>query len=69
MGVTNAERQARHKAKLREEGYRQFHDWLPEGALADMHEACERIRDDPDLAVRLYHRRSGRMAKHDKPRG
>jgi len=50
-GMTNRERAARHRDKMKGAGLVQVNLWLPPEIAADFQQAAGRIRQDPDLTM------------------
>jgi hypothetical protein len=62
MAMTNAERQARLKAKRADAGLVQINLWVPAGAADELMRAAELMRANPDLRVaRLVNRATGKL--------
>lgn len=59
--MSNASRAANFKARQAAAGLAQFMDWLPPSVFADLHECCQRIREDRKLSFRLYNTETGRV--------
>lgn len=49
------------KQRQQERGLRQFVDWVPPRAFADLRRMCELLRDDPELEVALLVNRKNRQ--------
>jgi len=67
--MTNAERQARYKARLAAAGLVQLNIWVPPAAVDSFQRAGELTRADPRLAVaRLVNRETGKLCGLRGPR-
>jgi hypothetical protein len=67
--MTNAERQARHRAKLQQSGMVQCNLYVPAGAVPELQRAAELLRANPDLTIaRLVNRRTGKLCGLRGPR-
>lgn len=59
--ATNSERQRKHREAQIAKGLVQCNVWLPPSVCADLRQAAELMQADPDLTVRLWNRRTGRV--------
>ena len=57
----NAERQAKFRAAHAQHGMRQLTMMVPVSAMPELKRACELIRAEPTLSVRLWDTRTGRV--------
>ncbi len=68
-GLSNAERQRRHKVKMAEAGFVQVNVWVPASAAPDLQRAAEIMREFPGLTVgRLFNPRTGRLVGLKAPK-
>lgn len=60
--MTAAQRQKAFKARMAEAGLVQINVWAPAGALPQVQQAAELMRDNPELTIdRLVNTRTGRL--------
>jgi hypothetical protein len=66
----NAEKQARARARHRQAGFVAETIWLPPSVVADLRQAAETMRANPDgdYTIRLVNRKTGRTVSLSGPR-